>query len=107
MRLHSRMVALLLASVCSVAGKCPEVFPIRCGMGLIGVIGAGPAGCAAAHRLALLGHECVLFGRREKKRGVESISPGARHFLQMMQIPDALERIGVPARSKLLKWSSD
>jgi len=76
-------------------------------MGLIGVIGAGPAGCAAAHRLALLGHECVLLGRREKKRGVESISPGARHFLEMMQVPDALERIGVHARSTLLKWSSD
>src|SRR2546423_9795574 len=101
------MAALLLASVCSAARGSALVFRIRWRVGLIGVIGAGPAGCAAAHRLALLGHECVLLGRSEEKRSVESISPGARHFLEMMQIPDALEHIGVPARSTLLKWSSD
>ena len=36
----------------------------------IAVVGAGPAGLACAHRLALLGHEVVIFEAREKSGGL-------------------------------------
>ncbi|MFT3848977.1 MAG: FAD-dependent oxidoreductase [Propionivibrio sp.] len=36
----------------------------------IAVVGAGPAGLAAAHRLALLGHDVVLFEARAKLGGL-------------------------------------
>jgi dihydropyrimidine dehydrogenase (NAD+) subunit PreT len=36
----------------------------------IAVVGAGPAGLAAAHRLAMLGHEVVLFDARPKLGGL-------------------------------------
>lgn len=36
----------------------------------VAVVGAGPAGLAAAHRLAVLGHEVVLFEAREKLGGL-------------------------------------
>ncbi len=36
----------------------------------VAVVGAGPAGLAAAHRLALLGHEVVLFEARSKLGGL-------------------------------------
>ena len=37
---------------------------------LIAVVGAGPAGLACAHRLALHGHEVVIFEAREKAGGL-------------------------------------
>ena len=36
----------------------------------VGVVGAGPAGLAAAHRLALLGHDVVLYDARPKGGGL-------------------------------------
>ena len=36
----------------------------------IAVVGAGPAGLACAHRLAVLGHEVVIFEAREKAGGL-------------------------------------
>ena len=36
----------------------------------IAVVGAGPAGLACAHRLAMLGHEVTLFDAREKAGGL-------------------------------------
>lgn len=36
----------------------------------VAVVGAGPAGLAAAHRLALLGHDVVLFEARAKLGGL-------------------------------------
>ena len=36
----------------------------------IAVVGAGPAGLACAHRLALLGHEVVIFEARDKSGGL-------------------------------------
>lgn len=36
----------------------------------VAVIGAGPAGLAAAHRLALAGHDVVIFEAREKSGGL-------------------------------------
>jgi glutamate synthase (NADPH/NADH) small chain len=36
----------------------------------VAVVGAGPAGLAAAHRLALHGHEVVIFDAREKAGGL-------------------------------------
>ena len=39
----------------------------------IAVVGAGPAGLACAHRLALHGHEVVIFEAREKSGGLKSI----------------------------------
>lgn len=36
----------------------------------VAVVGAGPAGLACAHRLAMLGHDVVLFDRREKAGGL-------------------------------------
>jgi glutamate synthase (NADPH/NADH) small chain len=36
----------------------------------IAVVGAGPAGLACAHRLAMLGHEVVIFEGREKAGGL-------------------------------------
>lgn len=36
----------------------------------IAVVGAGPAGLACAHRLAMLGHDAVIFEAREKSGGL-------------------------------------
>jgi dihydropyrimidine dehydrogenase (NAD+) subunit PreT len=36
----------------------------------VAVVGAGPAGLACAHRLALLGHDVVLFDARPKPGGL-------------------------------------
>src|SRR6188472_1439814 len=36
----------------------------------VAVVGAGPAGLACAHRLAMLGHEVALFDGREKPGGL-------------------------------------
>jgi dihydropyrimidine dehydrogenase (NAD+) subunit PreT len=36
----------------------------------VAVVGAGPAGLACAHRLAVLGHEVVIFDAREKAGGL-------------------------------------
>src|SRR5262249_43349707 len=36
----------------------------------IAIVGGGPAGLACAHRLALLGHETVVFDAREKLGGL-------------------------------------
>ncbi len=36
----------------------------------VAVVGAGPAGLAAAHRLALYGHEVIIFEAREKPGGL-------------------------------------
>ncbi|GHE03496.1 dihydropyrimidine dehydrogenase subunit A [Defluviimonas sp. 20V17] len=36
----------------------------------VAVVGAGPAGLAAAHRLAMLGHEVTLYDAREKAGGL-------------------------------------
>jgi dihydropyrimidine dehydrogenase (NAD+) subunit PreT len=47
----------------------------------VAVIGAGPAGLACAHRLAMHGHEVVIFEAREKPAGLSarwiSFSPSA------------------------------
>lgn len=36
----------------------------------VAIVGAGPAGMACAHRLALHGHDCVVFEAREKSGGL-------------------------------------
>lgn len=36
----------------------------------VAIVGAGPAGMACAHRLALYGHDCVVFEAREKSGGL-------------------------------------
>jgi glutamate synthase (NADPH/NADH) small chain len=40
----------------------------------VAVVGAGPAGLACAHRLAMHGHDVVIFERREKAGGLETVS---------------------------------
>jgi len=72
-------------------------------MRLICVLGAGPAGCAAAHVLSTLGHTCMLLNRAGPKRTAESISPGARHFLRLMNAD--LPRVTHTPLS--LKWGGE
>ena len=43
----------------------------------IAVVGAGPAGLACAHRLAMLGHEVVLIDAREKGGGLNEFGIAA------------------------------
>ena len=43
----------------------------------VAVVGAGPAGLACAHRLAMLGHEVVLFDARAKGGGLNEFGIAA------------------------------
>lgn len=43
----------------------------------VAVVGAGPAGLACAHRLAMRGHEVVLYDRREKPGGLNEYGVAA------------------------------
>ncbi len=43
----------------------------------VAVVGAGPAGLSAAHRLAMLGHEVVLFDGRGKAGGLNEFGIAA------------------------------
>lgn len=43
----------------------------------VAVVGAGPAGLAAAHRLAMLGHDVVMFDRRAKAGGLNEFGIAA------------------------------
>ncbi len=43
----------------------------------IAVVGAGPAGLSAAHRLAMLGHDIVLYERRAKSGGLNEFGIAA------------------------------
>ncbi len=52
----------------------------------IAIVGAGPAGLAAAHRLSMLGHDAVIFEAREKAGGLNEYGIAAykvpRNFAQ-------------------------
>ena len=54
-------------SITRVWGQGPNE---RLGVAKFVIVGAGPAGLAAAHRLALLGHDVVLFEARAKLGGL-------------------------------------
>ena len=43
----------------------------------VGVVGAGPAGLACAHRLAMLGHDVVLYEAKEKAGGLNEFGIAA------------------------------
>jgi flavin-dependent dehydrogenase len=58
------------------------------------VLGAGPAGCATATRLAEAGHDVVVLERDPAAAGVdrtsaEVIAPGTQHELELLDVPVA------------------
>ena len=53
------------------------------------MVGGGPAGLACAHRLALLGHEVIIYEAREKLSGLNEYGIGHKTVDGFAQIPDA------------------
>ncbi len=47
----------------------------------VGIVGAGPAGLACAHRLAVLGHKVVVYEARSKTGGLNEFGLAAYKML--------------------------
>lgn len=67
-------------------------------MSCIAVVGAGPAGCVFAARMAQLGHEVTLIERLAfpRRRLGESLSAGVLPLLEMIGARGAVETAGFP-----------
>src|SRR3954453_602061 len=67
-------------------------------MSCIAVIGAGPAGCVFAARMALLGHDVTLIERLAfpRMRLGESLSAGVLPLLEMIGARVAVEKAAFP-----------
>jgi len=70
------------------------------------VIGSGPAGAAISQRLKLLRHDVVLIDACSHRRRptVESVSPGILHFLDMLNMPAALDTCAAVCHEPLVFW---
>ena len=76
-------------------------------MARVCVIGAGPAGCVFAARLAQLGHEATIVERRAFPRTTlgESLSPGVLPLLDMIGAREAVDAAGFTrVRSVTTTW---
>src|SRR5688500_1675139 len=74
------------------------------------VIGAGPAGCAAARMLASFGHRVVLVDRPSTARHslAESIPPSANRLLVELGMKNAVDAAGFePWLGNTVWWGSD
>ena len=72
------------------------------------VVGAGPAGCTAAHLLASWGHRVLLVDRPggEGRSRAESIPPSARRTLAAVDMLAAVDRAGfAPWRGNTVWWT--
>jgi flavin-dependent dehydrogenase len=72
------------------------------------VVGAGPAGCTAAHLLASWGHRVLLVERpgSESRSRAESIPPSARRTLAAVDMLAAVDRAGFePWRGNTVWWA--
>jgi flavin-dependent dehydrogenase len=71
------------------------------------VVGAGPAGCVAAHLLASWGHQVILVGHPGARRSLaESVPPSARKTLHAGGMLTAVERAGFhPWRGNTVWWA--
>jgi flavin-dependent dehydrogenase len=74
------------------------------------VIGAGPAGCAAARLLALWGHPVRLVARPHTLGAAalaESLTPSCGKFFDLLGIRDAIDAAGfVPTTGNTVWWGS-
>ena len=71
------------------------------------VLGAGPAGCVFAARMAQLGHDVQLIEREPfpRRRLGESLSPGVMPMLQSAGLHEGVEAAGFPRiRAVWVKW---
>ena len=74
------------------------------------VVGAGPAGCAAATVLAQCGHRVLLVDRPSTGRPAlaESIPPSAKRILSVLGMKDAVDAAGFqPWLGNTVWWGSD
>ena len=68
----------------------------------VGVVGAGPAGLACAHRLAMLGHDAVVFEARQKPAGLNEYGVAAYktpHGFAQREVDFILAVGGIEVRS--------
>jgi len=72
------------------------------------VIGAGPAGCTFAARMAQLGHQVHLIERKlfPRRHLGESLSPGVMTLLRAADMHETVEAAGFPrVRGVWVKWA--
>src|SRR3954471_20089742 len=70
------------------------------------IIGAGPAGAAAARLLALWGHEVLLIGRAPSRRPIaESLPPSCVKLFERLGVRADIDGAGfVRATGNTVKW---
>ena len=71
------------------------------------VIGGGPAGAAAAYRLARLGHDVMLIERnvRPRPRMIESLPPSILRLLEFLDLAGYVEGcLRVRSRGTAIRW---
>jgi flavin-dependent dehydrogenase len=73
----------------------------------VAIIGAGPAGAAAARQLASWGHSVALVGRGTGRRALaESLPPSCTKLLDRLGIRDAVDGAGfVRATGNTVRWA--
>ena len=71
------------------------------------IVGAGPAGCAAARQLALSGHSVALIGRSPGRRTLaESLPPSCRKLFERLGIRESIDRAGfIRATGNTVQWA--
>lgn len=71
------------------------------------VVGAGPAGCAAARQLALSGHSVALIGRSPGRRTLaESLPPSCTSLFDRLGICESIDRAGfLRATGNTVQWA--
>jgi flavin-dependent dehydrogenase len=77
-------------------------------MASVCVVGAGPAGCTFAARMAQLGHDVRLIerGRFPRRRLGESLSPGTMPLLRAANLHEPIEAADFPRVRRIwMKWA--
>lgn len=73
----------------------------------VAIVGAGPAGAAAAHQLAAWGHSVALLGRRPGKRALaESLPPSCVKLFDRLGIRQVVDAAGfVRSSGNTVQWA--